>query len=98
MDYNQFSGGEHDVIHTEFKIYYDVHAKINKQTIEWRRRYNIWEGMLPRLKSQCLTKTEDRAMDLTLTEIQRVKNSKNQQTNQKNRTGISTTMGQYQTI
>ena len=29
-DYNSFSGGEHDVIYTEFEIYYDVHQKINK--------------------------------------------------------------------
>ena len=27
MDYNKFLGGEHDVIYTEFKIYYDVHLK-----------------------------------------------------------------------
>ena len=27
MAYNQFLGCEHDVIYTEFKIYYDVHLK-----------------------------------------------------------------------
>ena len=27
MDYNWFLDGEHDVIYTEFEIYYDVHLK-----------------------------------------------------------------------
>ena len=30
MEYNWFSGGEHDVIYTEFEIYYDVHPQRNK--------------------------------------------------------------------
>ena len=27
MDYNHFLGGVHDVIYTEFEIYYDIHLK-----------------------------------------------------------------------
>ena len=27
MDYNSFLSGEHDVIYTEFEVYYDAHPK-----------------------------------------------------------------------
>ena len=38
MDYNQFLGGEHDVIYTEFKIYYDAHEKNNKVKQRYKKR------------------------------------------------------------
>ena len=37
MDGNQSLGGEHDVIYTEFEIYYNVHLKKNNENFLKRR-------------------------------------------------------------